>query len=439
MKALQFLLPMTLVWVVGAVAADTSTVFPLTDEAELPPEVRGILASPSIGLEGLFRLAEMTSPQLALVQDEVAARAGHLRQLGLYPNPELSLAIDERSVNDPSFHKQKVELSQALPLGGRRGAAMGAARAEMNQAHERALGARRFTLNRVHKWWADQIHYRQMEASFDTLMIEAEGTLRVAQMRFEAKAAPESHVTRAQLEVFDLKVARQAFVTEREMSAATARILFGGVSVPIDRLDTRSEESALPGNQFLAASGEDQEAHPALLAARLGVEAAEARLETAQKERIPDLKVFVAYSRARPDEGNFVEGGVSFDLPLFDRNQGRVAETTSRLAMAHYEEEIAALEYGAALKAARLAHQSFEVQLKQLEEDIAPSAVRGLSQAQAGYRSGRLMFLELIEAQRTLADVRLRSLEVHRSLMWAEADLMSLLGSGPYADQGDQR
>ena len=49
------------------------------------------------------------------------------------------------------------------------------------------------------------------------------------------------------------------------------------------------------------------------------------------------------------------------------------------------------------------------------------------------------MFLELVDAQRTYNEVRLRTLELRRDLAVAEADLMSLLGAGPYADRGESR
>jgi outer membrane protein TolC len=49
------------------------------------------------------------------------------------------------------------------------------------------------------------------------------------------------------------------------------------------------------------------------------------------------------------------------------------------------------------------------------------------------------MFLELVDAQRTFTDVRLRTLVLRRDLAMAEADLMSLLGAGPYADPGDEK
>ena len=207
--------------------------------------------------------------------------------------------------------------------------------------------------------------------------------------------------------------------------------------MPSDRLtgslDPDAEVASLPPD--IAAEMAD---HPALRAARLGVEAAEAMLVTAKKERIPDLNLFLAYGRFQPIEGNFVEGGISFPLPIFHRNQGRVAETGSLVAMARHQERIAAHELEVALSSARLKHRTAHEQLDHLAERIFPAAERALAQAREAYRAGRLMFLELVDAQRTFIEVLLRTMELRRDLALAEADLMSLLGAGHYADIGEE-
>ncbi len=434
MKILRYLPLLVLAWTTIATAGDDRQAAPQT---EVSREIEGILARPGIGLVDLFRIAELANPDLVMARIEVQARTGRMIQVGLYPNPELSFEVEEMSVDDPSFNKQKFEISQAFLIGGRRGAAVNAARAEVDQAGEIALGARREALRRVHEWWADQIHFREVEAAFDELMVEAEGTLAVARARYEAKAAPEAHVTRAMLEVYDLEVARQEFERQRVRSTAEMKVILGGIEVPLDRLigslDPGAEASSLP--PVTAAEMDD---HPTLRVARLGVEAAEAMLVTAKKERIPDLNLFVAYGRVRPVESYFVEGGISLPLPIFHRNQGRVAETAALVAMARHQERIAAFELEVSLATARLNFSTAHRQLDQLAERIAPAAERALTQAQEGYRSGRLMFLELVDAQRTYNDVLLRTMELRRALALAEAELMSLLGTGPYADIGEE-
>ena len=434
MKILRYLPLLVLAMATPAAAEDDRQA---AAPMEARREIEEILARPSIGLADLIRIAELANPDLAVARIEVQARAGRVQQAGLYPNPELSFEVEEMSVDDPSFHKQKLELSQAWLIGGRRGAAVNAAQAEADLAGELEIQARRQALQRVHEWWADQIHFREMGEAFDQMLAEAEGTLAIARARFEARAAPESHVTRAMLEVYDLEVARQDFERERVRSAAEMKVIFGGVEVPLEglvgSLEPDAESVSLPPD-----SGAEMGDHPTLRAARLGVEAAEAILVTAQKERIPDLNLFVAYGRVLPLDGNFVEGGLSFALPFFNRNQGRIAETTLLVVMAHHKERIAARELEVELSIARSAHRTTLEQLDKLTGRIAPAAERALTQAREAYRVGRLMFLELVDAQRTFNDVLLRIMELRRDLALAEADLMSLLGAGPYADMGEE-
>jgi outer membrane protein, heavy metal efflux system len=435
MTTLRYLPLLILAWASIAAAGDDRQDAMGTDARG---EIAEILAQPSIGLDDLFLIAELANPDLAMARLDVSARAGRLRQAGLYPNPELSFSVDERSLENPVSEKRKVELSQALPIGGRHGAAVQAARAEVDRAREVAIQKRREILGRVHRWWVDQIHFREIGTEIDALTAEAERTLEIARARFDVKAAPEAHVTRAMLEVYDLETARQELESRRVWSAAEAKVLLGGVEVPTDRLrGSLDPGDSTAGPAYGAATGLD--AHPTLRAARYGVEAAEAELATARKERVPDLNVFVAYGSARPDEDDFVEGGISLSLPLFDRNQGRIAETATRVARAHHEERLAVNELSASLSSARSNRRSANEQLDRLLGEIVPAAERSLAQTREAYRTGRLAFLDLVDAQRTYKDVRQRILSLRRDLALAEADLMGLLGAGPYADEGEER
>lgn len=401
-------------------------------------EIASILAQPGIGLVDLFRLAELANPQLAVARTRVEAQAGRAQQAGLYPNPEIELSFDEMSVDDPELRKTKVALSQDLILGGRRGAAVASARAKTDAAGQQVRHARRGTLGRVHKLWAEQLSFREADAAFTDLTQAADRTLEIATARFDAKAAPESHVTRALLEVYELEVAQQTLARDRARNTAELTALLGGVEVPIERLagtlDPEAVDAHLPPDiQAVLAD------HPALKAAHFDIAAADAALGTARKERIPDLTIAVAYGSFEPGQGNFVEAGVALPLPFFNRNQGRVAETRALAAQARHEARMVAGELETELAAARLRYDQTKDQLQTVSERIAPAAERGLSQAQEAYRSGRLMFLELVDAQRTFTDVRLRTLELRKDLALAEADLMSLLGAGLYADPGVER
>jgi len=404
--------------------------------AESQREIDAILSRPRLGLADLCRLAELTNPHLAEARADVGAQAGRAAQSAAYPNPELSLGVGEMYLSDPDTRKVKVGVSQALLLGGRRGAAVAAARASLVAAEHRRLLARRDVFRRVHELWAEQLHYREAEAAFAELTAVADSTLEIARARFAARAAPESHVTRALLEVYDLDVARRQLEQDRVRGEAAFTACFGGVSVPLDRLAGDLDPD--PAEAYPAEAPEAfATAHPAYEAARQDVAAARAGLREAGASRVPDLGLFLAYGSEEPAGEGFIEAGISVPLPLFDRKQGRVAESRSQLARAEHRARGVASELTVALAAARQRHRRLHEQHDTVADLIAPAATRGRAQAQQAYRAGRLMFLELIDAQRTYAEVRLRTIELRKDLALAEAELTSLLGTGPYTNPGD--
>jgi len=419
------------------------------DPAALPPgdpEVGAILAQPQISLSDLFRLAELTNPALAAARTGVQAQAGRVKQVGLYPNPELTLGFEEMFLANPDIHKRRVELMQPLIIGKRRGAALDAARASLASADQQLNQARREARRRVHQLWANQLYFQEAEAALAELLDVANSSLEIARTRFDARAAPESQVTKAMLEVYELEVVQQQLAQDRVRGSAEFAAFFGEVSVPLDRLAGSLDPALDPDHdaesaaQILQANADTLVGtHPAYRSARLQVAAAEAALRAAKAERIPDLNLSFAYGNFEPINENYIEAAISLPLPLFDRNQGRVAETESRVAQTEYQARIVENNLLVALAAAQQRHQMMHEQLAVVTDRIVPAAERGLDQAQEAYRVGRLMFLELVDAQRTYTDVRMRTLELRRELALAEADLMSLLGAGPYADPGEAR
>lgn len=400
-------------------------------------EVRSILEGEAIGLEDLFRIAEQHSPTLEAACADIRAAMGRARQAGLYPNPVLGFEVEELSTGDAGDRKDKITLAQSLMIGGRRGATVDTARAEREAAIHGFREARTEVFRRVHSLWAELLYLKETRAALEDLLRVANATLQIAETRFEARAAPESQVTTALLEVYELEVA-EGRRRQRE-TGATAELSaeLGGVVVPVDRLAGDLDRSGIAAavDSFPEAALEE---NPALRAARSRIEAAEASLREARAARIPDLGVFVAYGKDRAIDQGFLEAGVSLPLPIFDRNQGRIMESRASIVRRESEARIVRNELAGAFEVARTRYETSRERLRNLTERMLPAAERGLAQAQEGYRLGRLPFLELIDAQRTLADVRLQTLETRRDVAVASAEVMSLVRVGPYEYEGEE-
>jgi len=91
---------------------------------------------------------------------------------------------------------------------------------------------------------------------------------------------------------------------------------------------------------------------------------------------------------------------------VFDRNQGAIAEARHRLDKARAEREAAALAARTAVAAAYAeAATAHEVALR-LRDDVIPEAGRAFEGSRDAYRQGAFRAVDVMDAQRTLFELR---------------------------------
>ncbi|MDQ3624767.1 MAG: TolC family protein, partial [Verrucomicrobiota bacterium] len=145
-----------------------------------------------------------------------------------------------------------------------------------------------------------------------------------------------------------------------------------------------------------------------------------------QAQAVPDITAF-AGPRVLGNAENVSTGvlGFSIPLPLFNRNQGNIAEARALLSKTNPEERAAEARAFGELSVAyqMLLRASEEVVI--LTESVLPGATQSVELLTAGYEAGRFSQLEILDARRTLTDARnqhLRSLaDYHKALAQVEA------------------
>jgi outer membrane protein TolC len=147
-------------------------------------------------------------------------------------------------------------------------------------------------------------------------------------------------------------------------------------------------------------------------------------LERARMEYLPDINPFAAITG---DVSQVI--GADVMLPtVIPRIKGMVKEARADLrrvdAMARQTRLDRAAEYVAAVYALR----NTERQAALFEKQVLPSAQRVLENVRQSYSAGTGGYLDLIEAQRTLLDVRLTIAEAKAAREKHLADLEALAG-----------
>jgi cobalt-zinc-cadmium efflux system outer membrane protein len=120
--------------------------------------------------------------------------------------------------------------------------------------------------------------------------------------------------------------------------------------------------------------------------------------------------------------------GLSLPLPVFDRGQAGVARARAETRRARLRttavERVARGEYDRAVAVVR----DREEALQQWQEHLAEAVPRLRAMAREAYAGGVSSVLELIDAERTHLQARLRGLELSRAVALARIDLDAARG-----------
>jgi len=118
--------------------------------------------------------------------------------------------------------------------------------------------------------------------------------------------------------------------------------------------------------------------------------------------------------------------GLSVPIPLFDRNQGSLQEAISRQYQA--QDKLTALKTQLSTKLAE-AHARLSVakhSVASLREEILPGAQSAFDAANKGFSAGKFNFLDVLDAQRTLFQVKSKQLCITNMSTWKMRQLQVL-------------
>src|SRR6185503_18270143 len=141
---------------------------------------------------------------------------------------------------------------------------------------------------------------------------------------------------------------------------------------------------------------------------RWGTELEERRAVVAMEEaaRIPDVTVGAAGRHFSDNGDDALVFDLSVPLPVFNRNQGAIAEARHRFDKARAEREAAAASVRAAIAATCGELAAAHEQALRLRDEVIPEAQRAFDGARAAYRQGAFRSVDVLDAQRTLFELR---------------------------------
>ncbi|SFE51005.1 TolC family protein [Paracidovorax wautersii] len=389
--------------------------------AATPPPPAATAAVP-LTLAEAIALALAKNTGIAIAQREFDAAGGAALQAGLRPNPELSLQQEDfRRGRQTST----LQITQKLELGGKRAARTAVAERVREQAaadlEQVRADVRAQVVVAFHETLVAEERLRLARSSLELASGDAEATGKRVQA---GKIAPIEQ-TRAQV----ARAAAQAEAAQAEGQLRTSRqklfALWGDTSrsaTPLlGRLDLPAEGLADGAvSARLAAS-------PVLRRARLELDRARAAVELERSRRMVDVAVSVGAKRSQESGVTAAVVGLSVPLPLFDRNQGNIAEALSREDKAREELTAAELRLDSEIAQVREQLRSARAEALTLQRDAVPGALEAYRAAAQGFQLGKFSYLEALDAQRTWVTTQAQYLRALLDTYRAAAELERLL------------
>ena len=349
------------------------------------------------------------NPTLRQAESNIDASKGRAKQAGLLPNPTVGYTGDE--INRGQIFRggeHGVFVEQVIPLGGKRALSRQVFEREATQAEALVETQRARVLNDVR-----MLYYRALGAQrrvevrqrLAALSAEAVG---VSAQLFNTGAADRPDVLESEIEArrsqLSLETARNARARVWRQLAAVV----GDMALTPQTLDG-DIDAAVPEIEREAVVSEILARSPEIRAARLAVERQETALKRAQRASTPDLVLRGGshYNRALLEANGLPVGwaasaGIGVVVPLFNRNQGGIAEAQAEVTRA--QQEVQRLELMIRSRAAD-AFDEYLTSLRSAEayrSEVLPRAQQSYQLYLARYHEMGAAYPQVLIAQRTL-------------------------------------
>ncbi len=380
----------------------------------------------SVALSRVFE----KNPELQASELELKAASARLLQAGLRLNPLIEAAAENFAAMGGTglfrYTESTLQISQRLELGGKRAARINAAAKEIDVASVAREVKKAELIAATAQAFADVLANQERLANQEQLSRLARQSHSIVVERVAAgKVSPVEQIrATVALSSAQLEEEKQqwALVAAKDRLAA----LWGGTNQDLERVQGQFDIPPAPAGRAETCL----ENSPELQLATATVNSRGATLELEQAARKPDLTFSAGFRHLNlEDQGAWV-AGVSLPIPVFDKRQGAIAEARIRLEKSLSERKALEWRLRAGLAQAGHEHKIAVREVETLTQTALPAAREALSAVEEGYRFGKFDFLNVLDAQRTYAELQRRYIEAVAAGLRAAIEIERLARCG---------
>lgn len=381
-----------------------------------------------VTIEDAVDRAFASYPQLEASEALVEAETERTKRASNWDNPSVSFEAEniggDGAYSGTDSAEYTVSLEQPIQIGGRAEARQGLARVELSRAKLTNTLTALSLKAEVYRRFARLLYSQAVSNLAEERWASVQRTAEVVDAQQRSGSAAGLDRTRSDVSVslatvekeraaMNLEKSRAALASMWEESAPDFETALGSLkSLPpaVDEADLNQKLTASPWSQL----------------SKLPVEARIEALRLAKASRWPEASAVLGHRWFEADDSDAWVAGVSVSLPVWDRPRSAIRLATAEHRQAEAEARANDRELRDKLRTAISTLTVSRQAASKLSEETLPRAEESYALVEEGYRLGRYDLLYLLEARRTLFDLRALYLDTLLECHLAQADLVEL-------------
>ncbi|WP_027527438.1 divalent metal ion exporter subunit IhpA [Bradyrhizobium sp. Ec3.3] len=371
------------------------------------------------------------SLRLTAAERDVGIATGQRIQAGALLNPELSYEQDN-SFGSGIYRGTKsaettLQISQAFELFGKREARIAAGSAGVEVAAIQRKAVRLEVLSETAIAFLSVLGAQRRIQILDEQVAAIDRLTPLLRRRVEAGASSPAETGRAEVASALVKADRERFKATLASARRELALLMGDPTPKFADVSGRLDAMGRPPSFQSVVAAID--ANPQLVRWTAVYAQRNAELLLARLKPYPDVRIAAGWRHFNETNDDAVRLTVSVPIPVFDQNQGNILSAQESLARTKAEREA---NRNALIVIAGRAYDSLQGSLRELailREAAIPKAQEAAEAISQGYGQGRFTLLEVLDAQASMTQARLREQEAQQNFHAAVATIEGLVGN----------
>jgi len=349
-------------------------------------------------------------------------------------NPEVSYEQDN-SLGSGAYRgtrsaESTLQISQLFELFGKREARIAVGQAGVDTAEIQRKAIRLEVLSETAVAYLSVLGAQRRIQILDEQVAQIDRITPLLQRRVEAGASSQAETGRAEVASSLVKADRERVRSLLASARRELAVLMGDTAPKFSAVSGRLDATGRPPSFGAVVAAID--ANPQLVRWTAVYAQRNAELLQARLRPYPDLRVGAGWRHYNETADNAVRLSISAAIPVFDQNQGNILSAQESLAKTRAEREA---NRNALIVIAGRAYDSLQGALRELailRETAIPKSRQASDAILEGYGQGRFSLLEVLDAQASVAQARLREQEAQQNFHIAVATIEGLVGN-PFA------